>query len=106
LVTEEYKCDIGSGFTGKNQTILCTFSVTGVFQVKLGSAKGNYIVSGWLILLCQTELHVAFSFHSTLVTTNGDQWQGTEPYVSDMTYMLSLQASPGDKYPTPTLSKP
>jgi len=105
LVTEEYNSDLGSGFTGKNQTILCTFSVTDVFQVKLGWAMGNYIVSGWLILLCQTEL-LAFYFHSTLVTTNGDQWKGTEPYVFDMTYMLSLQASPGGKDPTPTPSKP
>jgi len=63
-------------------------------------------MSGWLILLCQTELHVAFYFHSTLVTTNGDQWKGREPYVFDMTYVLSLQASAGDKDPTPTLSKP
>jgi len=63
-------------------------------------------MSGWLILLCQTELHVAFYFHFTLVTTNGDQWKGTEAYVFDITYVLSLQALPGDKDPTPTLSKP
>jgi hypothetical protein len=30
-------------------------------------------------------------FHSTLVTTNGDQWKGTEPYVIDMTYKLHLE---------------
>lgn len=106
MVTEEYNFDLGSGFTGKNQTILCTWSVTGVFQVILGWAKGYDIVSGWLILLCQKELHVAFYFCSTLVTTNGDQWKGTEAYVFDMTYALSLQALPGDKDPTPTLSKP
>jgi hypothetical protein len=93
LVTEEYNFDLGSGFMGKSQTILHTWSVTGVFQVKLSWANGNYIVSGWLILLCQTELHVAFYFHSILVTTNGDQWKETETYVFDMTYVLSLQAS-------------
>jgi hypothetical protein len=73
-------------------------SVPGIFQVKLDWARVNYVMSGWLILLFQTELHVAFYFHSILVTTNGDQWKGT--------YMLSLQASPGDKDPTPTLSRP
>jgi hypothetical protein len=80
--------------------------------IKMSGGWNNETLITWIQLIKwkkgwqQYQLLLAFYFHSTLVTTNGDKWKGTEPYVIDMTYKLSLQASPGDKDSTPILWKP